>query len=37
METGGQCVMITGLLWMLMWLVGNLETLAPVRKEQLCN
>ena len=30
METGGQCAMITGLLWMLMWLVGNLDTLALV-------
>ena len=33
METGGQCAMITGRLWMLMWLVGNLDTLALVYKE----
>ena len=34
METGGQCVMITGPLWMLMWLVDSLDTLALVCKEE---
>ena len=34
METGGQCVMITGLQSMLMWLVVSLGTLALVCKKE---
>ena len=34
METGGQCAMITGPLWMLMWLVSNLDTLALVCRDE---
>ena len=30
METGGQYVMTVGPQWMPMWLVDNLDTLAPV-------
>ena len=37
METGGQCAMINGPLWMLMWLVGNLDTLALVCKKSVSN
>ena len=34
METGGQCVMMNGLQWMLMWLVDSLATQALVIKKQ---
>ena len=37
METGGQCVMITGPQWIQMWLVDSLDTLALVCKEQSSN
>ena len=33
METGGQCAMIIGPHWMLMWLVDSLDTLVLVCKE----
>ena len=35
METGGQYVMMSGLQWMLMWLVDSLDTLALVCKENM--
>ena len=33
METGGQCVMMGGLQWMLMWLADSLAILVLVCKE----
>ena len=35
METGGQCVMMSGLQWMPMWLVDSLDTLVLVCKENM--